>query len=208
MSDKNRRTDALAEALAARILTGIWPQGTKLPADSDIGREFNVSRTVIREAFRILSGKGLLQARPRLGTHVAPRAHWSFMDVDMLFWLERCGQIDAHMADMSDIRLALEPSLAALAAARADAAANHGLQAALRALQESPHSDSETAFIGFFYAMSGNPFAQAGLPMATMAVKHRKTAPPLTAYARLTAAIAQKDGVAARAAAFETLIET
>ena len=207
MSENNRRTDRLAAELATRILTGVWPEGTKLPADDDISGEFGVSRTVIREAFRILSGKGLLQARPRLGTHVAPRTNWSFMDGDVLFWLAACDEIHAYLADILDIRLALEPSLAALAAARADAATNQQLQAALRQLQEAPNLDNETIFISVFFAMSGNPFAQAGLPLATMAVQYRKSAPPLAAYGRLTAAIAQKDGVAARQAAFETLIE-
>ena len=60
MSDAKRRTDALAAGLAARILSGTGPEGTKLPVDNEIGREFGVSRTVIREAYRILSGKGLL----------------------------------------------------------------------------------------------------------------------------------------------------
>ena len=207
MSENNRRTDRLAAELATRIFTGAWPEGTKLPADDDISGEFGVSRTVIREAFRILSGKGLLQARPRLGTHVAPRTNWSFMDGDVLFWLAACDAIHAYLADIQDIRLALEPSLAALAAARADVATNQQLQAALRQLQEAPNLDNETVFISVFFAMSGNPFAQAGLPLARMAVKYRKSLPPLAAYGRLTAAIAQKDGVAARQAAFETLIE-
>ena len=207
MSENKRRTDRLAAELATRILTGIWPEGTKLPADDDISGEFGVSRTVIREAFRILSGKGLLQARPRLGTHVAPRKNWSFMNGEVLSWLAACDAIDAYLADIQDIRLALEPSLAALAAARADAATNQALQTALRQLQEAPNLDNETVFISVFFAMSGNAFAQAGLPLATMAVKYRKSPPPLAAYGRLTAAIAQKDGVAARQAAFETLID-
>ena len=207
MSDVKRRTDALAAALAERILTGNWPEGTKLPADDEIGGEFGVSRTVIREAYRILSGKGLIEARPRLGTHVAPRTNWSFMDADMLAWLEACDEIRPHLPAMTDMRLALEPSLAALAAARADDVANQQLQTALRALQEAPQYPNEAAFIAAFYAMSGNSFAQAALPMATMAIKHRASAAPLAAYGRLTAAIAQKDGVLARQCAFETLIE-
>lgn len=207
MSDAKRRTDALAAGLAARILSGNWPEGTKLPADDEIGREFGVSRTVIREAYRILSGKGLLQARPRLGTHVAPRSAWSFIDTDMLAWLEDCNEIHTYLPDMMDMRLAVEPSLAALAAVRADDEANQSLQSALRVLQEAPNFQNEKAFIGIFYAMSGNPFAHASLPMAVMSINHRQTDVPLVAYSRLTAAIAQKDGVLARQCAFETLIE-
>lgn len=208
MSDNKRRTEALAAALAARILSDIWPEGMKLPADDHISDEFGVSRTVIREAYRLLSGKGLLHARPRLGTHVAPRHDWSFIDADMLHWLEESGLIEHYLPDMMDIRLALEPSLAALAAARADEAANQDLQNALRALQENPNITAETVYLTAFYAMSGNPFAQSALPMAAMAIKHRKSASPLAEYGRLTAAIAQKDGVAARQIAMEALIKT
>lgn len=207
MSDAKRRTDALAAALAARILSDIWPEGTKLPADTTLCAEFGVSRTVIREAFRILSGKGLIIAKPRLGTIVAEKAHWSLFDTEMLAWLEACGAIAEYLDDLTDIRLALEPSLAALAAARADTDANQTLQNALRALQENPSHPHEEAFLVAFYAMSGNMFAQAALPLSVMTIKHREGAAPLAAYGRLTAAIAQKNGVAARQAALETLIE-
>lgn len=207
MSDTRRRTDAVAATLAARVLTDILPAGTRLPSDTALCDEFGVSRTVIREAFRILSGKGLIIAKPRLGTIVAERAHWSLFDTEMLAWLEACGAIADYLDDLTDIRLALEPSLAALAAARADADANKTLQNALRALQEDPSHPHEEAFLVAFYAMSGNLFAQAALPLSVVAIHHRDGTSPLAAYGRLTAAIAQKNGVAARQAALETLIE-
>lgn len=207
MAGQNRRTDALAADLAGRILTGLWPEGEKIPSDAAIGAEFGVSRTVVREAFRLLSAKGLLQARPRLGTIAAPRQGRSLIDADMLDWLEACGELAAYLDDMTDLRLAMEPSFAALAAARADASGNQALQTALRALQEHPEADAETAFITVFFAICGNRLAGALAPLAAMAIKHRAAPPPLAAYARMTAAIAQKDGVAARQAAFQAIID-
>ncbi len=207
MAGQNRRTDAVAAALAGRILTGLWPEGEKIPSDEVIGAEFGVSRTVVREAFRLLSAKGLLQARPRIGTIAAPRQGRSLIDADMLDWLEACGEIAAYLDDITDFRLAMEPSFAALAAARADANGNQALQTALRALQEQPDTATETAFITVFLAICGNRLAAAFAPVAAMAIKHRAAPPPLGAYARMTAAIAQKDGVAARQAAFHALID-
>ena len=129
-----RHTDRVAAALAQRILSGAWSEDNKLPADTALCAEFDVSRTVIREALRLLSGKGLIIAVPRRGTHVAKRQNWALWDKDVLNWLANI-DLDNNKYDFSvdalDMRLALEPTLAALAAARADDADNHALQDAL-----------------------------------------------------------------------------
>lgn len=208
MTGQNRRTDTLAATLAGRILTGAWPQGHKLPADDALCAEFSVSRTVIREAFRLLTGKGLLTARPRVGTLVADKAQWSLLDADLLSWLAASGALPAYAGDIADIRLAVEPSLAALAAARADDAANQTLQTCLRALQETADRQHEMAFLTALYAASGNQMARTLTPLADAALKIRAAPPPLPAYAQLTAAIAQKDSVGARQAALHILLET
>ncbi|MGB1463556.1 MAG: GntR family transcriptional regulator, partial [Parvibaculales bacterium] len=65
MSTVLRHTERVAAALAARILLGDWPENHKFPADTDLCHEFSVSRTVIREALRLLRGKGLIEAAPR-----------------------------------------------------------------------------------------------------------------------------------------------
>lgn len=208
MKDQNRRTDRLAQALAARIFNGDWPEGHKLPADEALCAEYGVSRTVVREAFRLLRGKGLLSARPRVGTLVAARAKWSIFEAETLHWLSESGVLADLRPDMQDIRFALEPSFAALAAARADAHANQSIQTALRELQNSPDEAHEMAFLSAFYTASGNRFADAALALTQHAVRLRETDMPLAAYARLTAAIAQKNGVEARQAALQALIET
>jgi len=209
MSNALRHTERVAAALAARILHGDWPENQKFPADTDLCREFAVSRTVIREALRLLRGKGLIEAAPRRGTHVAARQNWALWDKDVLHWLAS-STISNNKYDLSadalDMRLALEPTLAALAAARADDSANSALQESLRGLQQTNDHEAEMAYLTAFYSAAGNDFAIAALPLAQFALKHRAAAPPLEAYRRLTAAIAQKDGVAARQAALQALL--
>ena len=205
-----RHTDRVAAALAAEILSGNWPEAHKFPADTELCDRFGVSRTVIREALRLLSGKGLIMAVPRRGTHVAPRHNWALWDKDVLGWLGN-DQNENNKYDFSgdalDMRLALEPTLAALAAARADAAGNTALQEALRQLGQTLDLKSELAFLGAFYAAASNDFALSALPLTEFSLSHRDTAPPLDAYRRLTAAIAQKDGATARQAARQAVLQ-
>ena len=209
MSTALRHTERVAAALAARILHGNWPENHKFPADTDLCHEFSVSRTVIREALRLLRGKGLIEAAPRRGTHVAARQNWALWDRDVLHWLASTAILDNKYdlsGDALDMRLALEPTLAALAAARADESANTALQDALRDMQQAGSGEAEMAYLTAFYRAAGNDFAIAALPLAGFAISRRAAAPPLEAYRRLTAAIAQKDGAAARQAAVQALL--
>ncbi len=206
MAREKRLTDQLAEALARPILGGEWAEGHKLPADAQICAEHGVSRTVVREAMRILSSKGLITARPRIGTLVAPRRDWAVWDPDILIWLESTPALADWLADALDIRRALEPDFAALAAARADIADNQMLQDALRALQTHADTAHEIDFLAALYAASGNDFARFSGHLAAWTVTHRATPTPFSAYTQLTAAIAQKDSATARQCAFQALL--
>ena len=206
MEKKNRRTDTLAAQLAGHILSGNWPEGSKLPSDDTLCDEFGVSRTVIREAFRLLGAKGLLEARPRRGTHVAAKSQWSLFDADLLQWLDACGALERFLPDIDDIRVALEPSFAAMAAARADEPANQALQQALRDLQDAPSPVSEINFLRALFFACGNDLALASLPLVRIAIRYRSNLAPLAAYGKMTAAIAQKDPMGARQAALQALI--
>ena len=209
MSTVLRHTERVAAALAARILRWDWPENHKFPADTDLCHAFSVSRTVIREALRLLRGKGLIEAAPRRGTHVAARQNWALWDKDVLHWLASTA-ISNNKYDLSadalDMRLALEPTLAALAAARADDSANSALQESLRGLQQTNDHEAEMAYLTAFYSAAGNDFAVAALPLAQFSLAHRDAMVPIEAYRRLTAAIAQKDRAAARQAALQALL--
>lgn len=204
MQTGKRRTNHLAAALAQDIFAGTLAVGDRFPADTELCARFGVSRTVVREALRLLTGKGLIEARPKLGTHVAASQDWALWDRDIMAWRAQAGDSAAMLAEIADMRLALEPSLAALAAARADAQANEALQSALRQLQAD--NTQENPFLSALYGASGNQLAIAAVHLAHFAVAQRAAAPPLAAYRDMTAAIAQKDGAAARAAAFQALL--
>ncbi|MGK9166283.1 FadR family transcriptional regulator [Inquilinus limosus] len=65
---------AVVEALRDRIVNGVLPVGAKLPTEQRLIDEFNVSRTVVREAIAELRAKGLVEPRQGVGVFVTPAA--------------------------------------------------------------------------------------------------------------------------------------
>ena len=77
---------------------------------------YGVSRTVLREAVKMLTAKGLFGSRPRQGTRVLPESQWNLLDPDVLRWLlERKFSIEL-LIEFTEVRLAIEPKAAARAA--------------------------------------------------------------------------------------------
>ena len=56
------------------IVSGRFPVGSILPTDAEMMESFGVSRTVLREALKTLEAKGLVEARPKVGTRVSPQS--------------------------------------------------------------------------------------------------------------------------------------
>jgi DNA-binding FadR family transcriptional regulator len=110
--------DQVARALGAEILAGVYPPGAKLPAEADMLSRFGVSRTVLREAFKTLTAKGLIVSKTRVGTSVLDSSHWNFFDADILAWKASQGFDIAFVRDLADVRRAVEAAGAHSAAER------------------------------------------------------------------------------------------
>ena len=160
----------------------------------------------MREAFRILGAKGLIEAKPRRGTRVAPMSGWALWDPDVLDCLaetDHAARFDPHIADM---RVAIEPVLAALAASRASADDLAALQSQLRDLHQTPEMATEIAYLDCMFRISGNPFAGNALNLSTWACKRYQDV-PLDAYGRLTVSICQGQPEAARRFALQAILD-
>ncbi|MFJ9378944.1 FadR/GntR family transcriptional regulator [Streptomyces sp. NPDC101455] len=84
----------------------------------EMGEHFGVSRTVLREALRVLEAKGLISARPNVGTRVQPMSDWNLLDPDIIAWRATSSQGNTQHRELSELRCMIEPFAARLAASR------------------------------------------------------------------------------------------
>ena len=132
--------------IGLRILRGELRPGDPLPVDDDPTSDLNVSRTVVREAVKVLAAKGLVEARPKTGTQVRSRVYWNLMDPDVLAWRLEADPDDGFFLDVSELRRVIEPAVAALAAERASSEEVAELEAAF-AEMEATAPDYGDAYI-------------------------------------------------------------
>lgn len=109
-------TYGLVEALGRGIVTGAYDRAP-FPNEGEIAVQHGVSRSVSREAVKMLTAKGLLASRPRQGTSVLPSREWNLFDTDILRWLlERKFSLEL-LREFTELRFGIEPTAAKLAAA-------------------------------------------------------------------------------------------
>lgn len=109
-------TRRIVDALGREIVTERFTTNAPFPFESELCDRFAASRPVVREAVKMLTAKGLLESRRRKGTVVLPERQWNLLDPDVLRWmLERDFSIDL-LIDFTEMRLAIEPRAAGLAA--------------------------------------------------------------------------------------------
>lgn len=155
-------TYGLQDLLGKAIVVGEYDE-RPFPNEADIVKAYGVSRSVTREAVKMLAAKGLLGARPKQGTFVRPQESWNLFDVDVLRWLlERKLSIDL-LRHFNELRIGVEPEAAALAAQRATPAQQQAIAAGLARMRaaEQGLDDTLDADIAFHVAVlraSNNPF--------------------------------------------------
>jgi len=155
----------LAEKLGQQILAGDYQAGSILPGEMELGEQFGVSRTAVREAVKMLAAKGMLLPRPRIGARVMPQSQWNFLDQDLLTWWMTKENFDQVMQHFLILRTSLEPQACSLAAANASTqqtARLAELMAEMRALHVQFDREHwiqvDTQFHQLIYEASGNPF--------------------------------------------------
>src|SRR5260370_7375246 len=122
----------------------------------------DVSRTVVREAIRTLTGKGLVESRAKSGTRVRPREEWTQLDVDVLRWQLEHADVASYLAKIFQLRKAMEPTAAALAATAAADTDGAALRAAWQAMVAAKDNEAfvnaDIAFHKQLYIASRNEF--------------------------------------------------
>ena len=111
----------VAREIARRILSGQLAQGQVIPGEMTLCEQFGISRTALREAVKLLTSKGLLESKPKIGTKVVDRLNWNFLDPQLLEWMEGLQNAEVFYHQFLGLRKAIEPEACALAARNATA---------------------------------------------------------------------------------------
>jgi DNA-binding FadR family transcriptional regulator len=139
------RHGEVVHELGLRMVRGDYPVGEVINVDA-LETEFGVSKTVVREALRVLSAKGLLDSRQRFGTFVRDRDNWNLLDGDVMMWRREARRDDDMLlVDLGELRDVFEPAAARLAASRRTDSDLVVLERALERLGNAGRDASEIA---------------------------------------------------------------
>jgi len=203
----------IVDELGRLIASGAFGTGQPIVPE-DLGRRFSASRTVVREALRVLESKGMVTARPRVGTWTRPPEHWDAIDPDVIAWRVAGPERSRHLADLHELRLAIEPQAARMAAwhRRPDElavlVATYGLMAdATGAVDLQAFRAADGAFHAALLRASGNPLiAQLHVPVVA-ALEEVPGDEVLAAHSLVVAMVLGKDADGAESAT-RCLLET
>ncbi|PLK23971.1 FadR family transcriptional regulator [Porphyrobacter sp. TH134] len=165
----------MLDALGRAIVIGVY-DAQPFPTEAELARQYGVSRSVTREAVKMLTAKGLLSARPRQGTIVQAASSWNLFDTDVLHWLlERKFSVDL-LRQFNELRIGIEPEAAALAAAGSTPAEQSAIAMGLARMvaAEEGNDDPLEADIAFHIAVleaSRNPFYNQFRDMVATALR-------------------------------------
>lgn len=155
-------TYGLLEQLGRAIVSGTY-SGRNFPTEAELTERHGVSRSVTREAVKMLTAKGLLGARPKQGTFVLPESSWHLFDDDVLRWMLERKSTMVLVRQFNELRVGIEPQAAALAAQRRDPEALDRIAEGLERMRRAQsHEDdplaADTAFHVAVLEASGNPY--------------------------------------------------
>jgi DNA-binding FadR family transcriptional regulator len=111
--------DSVLTALGTGIVSGELPTGQVITLDG-VGSTHGVSRSVAREAIRVLESMGMVASRRRVGITIQPQEKWNVFDPRVIRWRLDSGDRAAQLVSLSELRRGFEPAAAALAAQRAN----------------------------------------------------------------------------------------
>ncbi len=105
------KTDRIVISLGKQIVSGKYVPGSALPAEAELCEEFETSRNIIREVFRSLMAKRLIEMKRYRGAFVAPRNQWNYLDTEVLQWVLENDYDPRLISAMSEVRNRLNPPL-------------------------------------------------------------------------------------------------
>lgn len=112
--------DRVTRALALQVIQAERKSESVIfPNEAELCRQLGVSRSILREAVKVLADKGMVAVRPRSGTRSRSRTDWNQLDPDILAWQAELTPDPRFLRDLCEVRLAIEPIASGFAALRA-----------------------------------------------------------------------------------------
>lgn len=111
-------TQQVADTLGNAIINGEYGEHNPVPSEATLCEELKVSRSAAREAVKSLAAKGLITSRARQGIRVLPETEWNLFDADVLRWMRDSNPSLELLREFTELRVAVEPEAAMLAAQR------------------------------------------------------------------------------------------
>lgn len=204
----------LARDLGVQIVSGAFRPGELLETELAASERHHVSRAAYREAVRMLAAKGLVEARPKVGTRVTAREQWHLLDPDVLGWMFQSDPDEHVLEALFELRMVVEPEAAALAAQRRTSEHVTQMRDALHAMTEHTLGTAEgraadQQFHATLLIASNNPFLRTLTSSISTAVSwttalKQQVRPlvrdPVPDHAEVFEAIASRNPDAARSA--------
>ena len=204
----------IARQLGIAIVSGHYQPGEILDGEVESSEQFAVSRTAYREAVRILAAKGLVDARPKVGTRINAQSQWNLLDPDVLEWTFASEPDVQLLNSLFELRNIVESAAAGLAARRRTSAHLKAMRTALSGMAKytlaTPAGrQADLDFHGALLEATHNPYVislTSGVSAAiriTTIFKQRKRPlrrDPLPDHLRVFEAIAERDCSEAQAA--------
>jgi len=158
-----RIPNKIAADIGARIVAGRLKPGTILDGEIEASGQRQVSRSAYREAVLILTAKGLVHSRPKIGTRVTELDQWHLLDPDVLAWMFAKEPQRELLGSLFELRKFVEPEAAALAAERRTLEQLNRMGSALEVMaQQTLHTErgrvADKVFHAALLSASANPF--------------------------------------------------
>jgi DNA-binding FadR family transcriptional regulator len=128
----------VAREIGRRIVARGYEPGDLIEDEAGLAEKYQVSRSVIRDAVKILVGKGLLEVRRGIGTRVRARGSWGLLDDDVMAWHHAAPVSVEFLLQLTDMRSIIEPKAARWAAGRATSEERGAIAAAQLRMERAP----------------------------------------------------------------------
>lgn len=214
---RSRRSGRLFVQVVNSLAREIVRAGSEriiFPAEPELCRTLRVSRTVLREAVKVLEAKGLVEVGHGQGVKSRDRANWNHLDPDVLNWQCEFGADEVFLRNLSEVREILEPAAAALTTERGDDAAIGRIKAWYLQMEKQIHEaeayiQADLAFHNEIIAACGNDILNRMAQSIGKALRAGRDvsiqvpsgwAKDLPIHSVLVDAISRRDPEAARAA--------